>query len=475
VIKCNVCGSENEAAALFCGTCGSPLNPADAKAIVEEATKPEPASATPDDTVVPGQGAGARRDLGTGAPQDQTGAVPTGVSTDTMAIRDDIAAGKPTITCSVCGTINEATRTYCRKCANELKPAAPPPPPPPVAATPRRISPVAIGLGAAAVVVAIALIGVLAFGGGPAATTKPSARASQPASSGQATGGASAAPTAAAPTFAETKVGGLVAFARCPQGGKGTCTLFTIKADGSARSVQITSDSAGSAFDPSLSWDRTKVIFSVSTGLKIVTVKTKSWVQHSTGAGDSGAAFSPDGKQIIFSGFRTRDNQGTDPEIRIDGVSSSVSSSTLTNNDVPDTQPVWSKDGKTIFFIEGDGTSAELMSLDIASKSATQITTDQFEDRDPAVSPDGKYIAFASTRAGKGFDLYLYDTTTKLIWALPTMDGDERHPAWSPDSTHLVFSGGTKGSEDLFILDLHDNSVSNLTTGPSADISPTWH
>lgn len=474
MIKCNVCGSENEAAALFCGTCGSPLNPAEAKAIVEEATKPDTTATTPDDTVVPGQGAGARRDLGTGAPQDQTAPV-TGVSTETMAIRDDIAAGKPTITCSVCGTINEATRTYCRKCANELKPAPPPPPPPPAAPTPRRISPIAIGLGAAAVVVAIALIGVLALGGGPGATTKPSARASLPPSAGASTV-PSQGPTATTRTFTEGKITGIVAFARCPQGGSGTCTLYTIKADGSARSVQITGASAGSAFDPSISWDEKYVVFSVSTGLKIVTIKTKSWVQHSTGAGDSGAAFSPDNQQLVFSGVRSRDNNGTDTEIRIDSAfNSSVASAPITSNDVPDSQPVWSKDGKTIYFVEGDGASAELMSIDVASKTVTQLTHDQFEDVDPAISPDGTLLAFASNRGGNGFQLWLMDLTNKTIEPLPVMKSDARHPSWSPGGRYLVFSSGAKGSEDLFILDLKNNAVSDLTTGPSADISPTWH
>ena len=66
MIKCGVCGSENEAEALFCGTCGSPLTPAETKEIVEDATKATPPDGpTGDEAVVPGKG-GARRDLGTG-------------------------------------------------------------------------------------------------------------------------------------------------------------------------------------------------------------------------------------------------------------------------------------------------------------------------------------------------------------------------------------------------------------------------
>ena len=55
VIKCGVCGSENEAAALYCGTCGSPLSPVDAKAIAEEVDKTTlSVTPEPDEAVVPG-------------------------------------------------------------------------------------------------------------------------------------------------------------------------------------------------------------------------------------------------------------------------------------------------------------------------------------------------------------------------------------------------------------------------------------
>ena len=66
VIKCGVCGSENEAEALFCGTCGSELPRPDTAAIAKQAEETTAVdTASTDDSVVPGKG-DARRDL-TGA------------------------------------------------------------------------------------------------------------------------------------------------------------------------------------------------------------------------------------------------------------------------------------------------------------------------------------------------------------------------------------------------------------------------
>src|SRR5439155_17263834 len=108
--------------------------------------------------------------------------------------------------------------------------------------------------------------------------------------------------------------------------------------------------------------------------------------------GDSGASWSPNGKQLTIAAIRPKD--GTDLEIRIDGLAASVASQPLTTNAVPDTQPVFTPNGKSVVFVEGTGDSAELMIVDIASKVVTPLTSDKFEDRDPATSPDGTEVVF---------------------------------------------------------------------------------
>jgi WD40-like Beta Propeller Repeat len=481
VIKCGVCGSENEAAALFCGTCGSPLAPADAKAIAEEAaTTATPETTSGDESVVPGKG-GARRDLGTGGeqavPKPETGG--DAAATPETITDTDTVPGGPTITCSVCGTVNDATRTYCRKCANELKPAPPPPPPPPPPTPRRKLSPVALGLGAAAVVVAIALIGVLVLGGGskPVASASPSSpptATSEPTTAGG-TSEPSSEPSATQRTFDEGDLSGQIAFTRCPDGG-GTCFIALRAADGSAKSRRLTVTSGPSARDPALSPDGTHVMYSVEPGIRDLTIATKKWVSHSTGAGDVNVSWSPDGEQVTFSGHRNSDpgSADSDLEIRIDGATSGASQP-LTNNDFLDHDPVFTPDGKSIVWVQGEGDERELKMIDIASKEVTDLTNDSFADEDPAVSPLGGELVYSSKRAGNDeYDLFLLDLATLEITALPSMPGNEHDPAWSPGGRYIVFSAGDQGAEDLFILDLADNSVTPFTTGGDADLFPSW-
>lgn len=478
MIKCGVCGSENEAAALFCGTCGSPLNPADAKAIADEAAKttvsPTP---EPDGEVVPGADRGARRDLGIGG---ATSGVPAGgpKAGAPEEISDvETTPGGATITCGVCSTVNDASRTYCRKCANELKPAPPPPPPPPPPPAGRKISPLALGLGAAAAVVAVALIAVLVMGGGkPGATLGPSAQASPGATVPVVlpTAEASVLPTATARTFTEGDLSGLIAFARCPADGS-DCAIFVRPADGSAKARRIVGAINASALDPALSPDGKKIMYVVEPGLREATVATRNFVQHSNGAGDANPEWSWDGTQITFAGHRDRDNGGDDLEIRLDGLKSSVSSTPLTDNDVMDHDPVFTPDDKSIVYVQGEGDDRELKLIDIESKSITDLTTDSFADEDPAVSPDGTEVVFASKRTdGTEYDLFILNLATLEITPLPTMSGDEHDPSWSPGGRYIVFSGGDEGSKDLFILDLADMSTTAFTTAEGSDLTPSW-
>jgi Tol biopolymer transport system component len=474
VIKCGVCGSENEAAALFCGVCGSPLKPPDATEVVPDA-RPAVAAATPtDESVVPGQGV-ARRDLGTGTPGGTASPRP---ATPTEAVTTDTAETTgPSITCSVCGTVNDAARTYCRKCANELKPAAAGPAVV-TAAPPRRgIPPILLGLAAAGLVLLLGLGAILALGGrGPSPSASQGAQASTPAGSAPLATPAGSAPVEPTdPPFDEGDPEGRIVFARCsPDEG---CVLVMINADGSDEEELTDVDEDGSATDPGFANDGVQVVFSTEGGLRILNVDTGQVSDHSTGPTDANGAWSPDDSMLAFAAMRARDpgGQNEDLEIRLDTVSEATPSEPLTSNRIEDHDPVFADDGNAIIWVQGRGDRRELLLMDLESRRVTDLTSDEFNDVDPAVSPDGTQIVFASTRGdGAEFDLFLMDLESKEITPLPTMDGDEHDPAWSPGGRYIVFSGGDSGSSDLYLLDLADESIDPLTEGDERDLAPAW-
>ncbi len=92
----------------------------------------------------------------------------------------------------------------------------------------------------------------------------------------------------------------------------------------------------------------------------------------------------------------------------------------------------------------------------------------------PAISPDGKYLAFLSEKDLFGIDLFLADAKTgKIIRKLSSQISNshiddfnflESAGAWSPDSKHFAFSIFSKGRNQLLIINIQ-NGNTILRTG----------
>ncbi len=98
----------------------------------------------------------------------------------------------------------------------------------------------------------------------------------------------------------------------------------------------------------------------------------------------------------------------------------------LTNNPADDTTPVWSPDGKLIAFTSTRDGRPQIYLMNADGSSLRRISNGQADDFSPTWSPDGNWIGFASTRGGGG-NIYIMDTFGGNIKQLTSGD----HPVWS--------------------------------------------
>jgi dipeptidyl aminopeptidase/acylaminoacyl peptidase len=126
--------------------------------------------------------------------------------------------------------------------------------------------------------------------------------------------------------------------------------------------------------------------------------------------------------------------------------------------------------------------------FDVATQQAEQLTTGSDDETNPSWSPDGKQIAFVSTRAPdpdrvNDANIYVMDARPGAeIHQLTTWNGpDEGRPAWSPDGKWIAYLQGSEPQYDAYnlnelaIVPAAGGAARVLTTALDRPVSqPEW-
>ena len=152
-------------------------------------------------------------------------------------------------------------------------------------------------------------------------------------------------------------------------------------------------------------------------------------------------AWAPGDSALIFS---AQDYSGRSDLYRVSWPGGQTQLERLTNDDYDDLEPDISPDGRWVVFASdrgGRGGRYSLFRLSLAGGVPEPVSfPDRGEDRQPVYSPDGKWIAFRSTRGGIS-DLWVRhaepDSAARRVISLW---GPASDPDWLPNGSGLVFT-----------------------------------
>jgi TolB protein len=103
----------------------------------------------------------------------------------------------------------------------------------------------------------------------------------------------------------------------------------------------------------------------------------------------------------------------------------------------------------------------------------TRITTGEWNDIAPALSPDGTRLAFASDRSGF-WNLYVMDLSTGGLTQVTNSPQYDSAPSWSPDGQWLAFETYLNDNLEIAIVNVTTGEIVSLTDHPASDHSPAW-
>jgi len=129
--------------------------------------------------------------------------------------------------------------------------------------------------------------------------------------------------------------------------------------------------------------------------------------------------------------------------------------------------------GERVCFAIPSANGQEIVSVGRDGKDRKTLTSGGINNW-PSYSPDGKRIAFCSSRDGE-FDLYVMNSDGSEVKRVIKLEGMQLRPCWSPDGKRLAFTWNREGNYDIYAINLDGTGLVRLTDNPERDDYSTWH
>jgi len=183
---------------------------------------------------------------------------------------------------------------------------------------------------------------------------------------------------------------------------------------------------------------------------------------------NSAPAWAPDGRTLAV----TLSRDGISQIYTLDLANPGAEPRRLTQSSSIDTEPVYSADGKLIYFVSDRGGSPQIYRMPASGGAPERVTFTGNYNISPAISPDGRWLAYISRVSGS-FKLHVMDLNSGAVTALTDTTADE-NPSFAPNGRLILYATRQQDREALMTTTL-DGRIKARLAGQGGDIrEPDW-
>jgi TolB protein len=178
-------------------------------------------------------------------------------------------------------------------------------------------------------------------------------------------------------------------------------------------------------------------------------------------------AWSPDGSKLAFMS-----NRDGNPEIYVMNHDGS-GVRRMTNHQAADVTPTWSPTGTQLAFVSDRSGQPQIYRINVDGTDMRRISSESYCDR-PTWSPAPfNEIAYTARSSAAGYDISVFDFQRGTSIRITDGIGSNESPAFAPNGRHLAFVSTRAGKAQIFTIARDGKDLRQITrTGENR--YPSW-
>ncbi len=164
----------------------------------------------------------------------------------------------------------------------------------------------------------------------------------------------------------------------------------------------------------------------------------------------SAPAWTSDGKTIIVSEYHRGAHGSLLYDLR--KINTHTGEKTWLTRDMRAHKPVIGRKNNTVYFVASPTDTAHIYSIDLHGTQVRRISQfgSHLQVNDPALSPDGEWLAYMVQNIGGNVDIAVMDTAGEYYWKLTDDSAEDLLPVWGADGKSVIFTSYRNSTPNLY-------------------------